>query len=243
MEILRATGLLRLQRTLAIALLATCCLADATVTRGQAEGPLDPIQRAVIDSLDASLALPGRSRPGTLLDAALKAAEVGAPVAAERYLAELAALADKAEDKKLDLLADLGDASDEGALTRLERLMQQRQPAAARLVAGIREAGRLRRRDPGRLAAAVDALGSPVTATRQAAAEQLLRAGTDALPPLAAALAEGPAAEPLRQRLAAGLVARLGESARQPLLDWLGSGDPATWAAAIEALAASKEHA
>jgi hypothetical protein len=229
----------RLRKTLAIALLAACCLADATVIRGQAEGPLDPIQRAVIDSLDASLAVPGQRSPQSLLAAALKAAKVEAPAAAERYLAELAALADKDPAKRLDLLADLGDASDDGALIRLERLMQRRQPAAAELVAKIREAGRLRRRDPGRLAAAVEALGSPVAATRMTAAEQVLRAGTDALPLLAAALAAGPADEPLRHRLAAGLVARLGESARQPLLDWLGSGDPATWADAIEALAAS----
>ena len=219
--------------------LATVWLGPALCARGQTEPPLDPIQRSLIDSLDASLGLPSGRTPAALLDAAIKAADVGVPAAAEGYLEQLAQLADAAKEAGPDLLADLADATDEAALLRLKRAMLPRQPAAARLASGILEAGRLRRRDPGRLAAAAAALASPARAAREVAAEQLLRAGVDALPPLVATLGQGPGEDPRAWQLARGIVARLGDSARQPLLDWLATGDPADWAGVIEALGAS----
>ena len=204
----------------------------------QAEPPLDPIQRAVVDSLDASLGLPGAATPAALLDAAIKAADVEALAAAERYLARVASLADEAGAAGPDMLADLADATDEAALLRLERSIRPRQRAAGRLVRRIVEAGRTRRRDSGVLARAADALASPDPAARRAASERLARAGLDALPVLVPLLDPAGAPGPARD-LARGLVARLGPEARQPLLDWLGTGDPAQWAAVIEALRAA----
>jgi hypothetical protein len=202
--------------------------------------PLDPIQRAVVDSLDASLALPGGETPGALLEAALKASGVDAAAAAERYLAKLASLADKAGAAAPDMLADLADAAGDTQLARLGHAIGARQPAAGRLVRAIRDAGRLRRRDPGLLAKAAAELASPAAAARQAAADSLARAGVDGLPVLAPLLDPTATVEPRQRDLARGLVKRLGPEARQPLLDWLGTGEPGDWAGVIEALAASE---
>lgn len=230
----RAAGLPR-----AWLVLAAACCAPAVLAQ-DAAAPLDPIQRAVVDSLDASLALPRGESPETLLDAALKASSVDAAAAAEKYLAKLATLADKAGAAAPDMLADLADATDEAALVRLDRAVRGRQPAAAKLVRAILEAGRIRRRDPGLMAKAAADLTSPTAATRQAAADSLARAGIDALPALVPLLDPGAAVEPRQRDLARGLVARLGPEARQPLLDWLGTGDPKDWAGVIGALAASE---
>ena len=221
-----------------LVLVAACCAAP--VLAQDAALPLDPIQRAVVDSLDASLALPGGETPETLLDAALKAGSVDAAAAAEKYLAKLATLADKAGAAAPDMLADLADATDEAALVRLDRVVRERQPAAGKLVRAILEAGRIRRRDPGLMAKAAADLGSPAAAARQAAADSLARAGIDALPALVPLLDPGAVVEPRQRDLARGLVARLGPEARQPLLDWLGTGDPKDWAGVIGALAASE---
>jgi len=211
----------------------------ATVARGQDSTPsLDPIQQAVVDSLDASLALPGGETPAALLDAAIRAADAEAVAAAEGYLVRLATLADKAGAAGPDLLADLADGSDEAALARLDRAVRLRQPAGSRLVRGILEAGRLRRRDPGMLARMVAGLDDPDLRARREAVAGLARAGIDALPAVVPLL--DPAAPGgRRQDLARGLVARLGQDARQPLLDWLGNAEPAEWAAVIEALRAA----
>ncbi|MBM4021084.1 MAG: hypothetical protein FJ284_02370, partial [Planctomycetes bacterium] len=61
-----------------------------------AEDFLDPIQQAVVDSLETSLALPGGGTPAGLLEAAIKAADVDAVDASARYLARLAAVIDAA---------------------------------------------------------------------------------------------------------------------------------------------------
>lgn len=210
------------------------CLAAAV----RAEPPLDPIQRAVVDSLEASLGLPDAATPAALLEAAIKAADVEALAAAERYLARIASLADAAGAAGPDLLADLADSTDEAALLRLDRAVRTRQGAAGRLVRMILDAGRARRRDPEILGRAAAELASPDPAARQAARERLAGAGIDALPALVPLL--DPAGDPGPAReLARGLVARLGPEARQPLLDWLGIGDPTQWAAVIEALRAA----
>lgn len=217
-----------------VALLAACGLAQEPAE------PLDPIQRAIVDSLDTSLGLPGGQTPPALLAAAIKAADVEALAAAERYLARLAALADKAEADRPDMLADLADGSDEADLRRLGRLIRPRQPAASQFVQAILEAGRMRRRDPGLLAKAVADLASPQAAVRRGAIDQLRRVGVDALPVLVPLLDPEANVEKNQRALARGLVARLGADARQPLLDWLGAGQPAGWAGVIEALAASE---
>jgi hypothetical protein len=229
------TDLVALLRLAAVALLATV----TAHAQPPVDPPLDPIQRAVIDSLDASLRLPDGRTPSNLLDAAIKASDVGVPAAAERYLAMLANVVDAAKEAGPDILADLADATDEAAIRRLERAVLVRQPGAAQLARGILEAGRMRRRDAGTLADDVAALGNPVTTTRLAAAERLLRTGIDALPALVAVLGRGPGDDPRQFQLARGIVARLGDSARQPLLDWLGTGDTADWAGVIEALDAT----
>ncbi len=213
----------------------------ATAVHGQApvDPPLDSIQRAVVESMDASLAIPDGRTPAALLDAAIKASDVGVPAAAERYLAMLATAVDAAQEKGPDILADLADARDGVAIIRLERAMLTRQPGAAMLARRIREAGRIRRRDPGIMNEDVKALASPVSTTRLAAAERLVRAGVDAIPAIVGVLGRGPGDEPRQFQLARGIVARIGEPARQPLLDWLATGDPADWAGVIEALDAS----
>jgi hypothetical protein len=111
-----------------LVLVAASCISAAL---GQdSAAPLDPIQRAVVDSLDASLTLPGGTTPESLLDAALKASGVDAAEAAENYLAMLATLVDKAGAAAPDMLANLADATDEAALMRLDRAVRARQPAA-----------------------------------------------------------------------------------------------------------------
>jgi hypothetical protein len=222
----------------ALLVVAVVWTAGPACGQGTAEPPPDPIQRAVIDSLDASLKMPGGETPRALLDAAIKAADVEALAAAERYLAKLATLADKAGADGPEMLADLADATDEASLRRLDRAIRPRQAAAGRLARSILQAGQLRRRDPRRLAGAANDLGNPDPKVRRTAAEQLARAGVDALPVLVPLLDPTAAAGP-RQDLARGLVARLGPAARQPLLDQLGTGNPATWGGVIEALRAA----
>ncbi len=203
------------------------------------EPPLDSLQRAVVESLDSSLGLPGGETPAAILEAAIRAADVEAWGAAQRYLNRFAQLADQAGDQGPDLFANLADAIDNSALVRLAATMDKHEPAAGRLVRAILESGRLRRRDPTRLAATAAELASDDRAVRQRAAEQLLAAGVDALPVLVPLLPEqeGQPQPAARQRwLARELVARLGNDARQPLLDWLTFGDPGDWASVIEAL-------
>jgi len=201
---------------------------------------LDPIQRAVVESIDSSLALPGGTTPAALLEAAIRSADVEALVAAEGYLGRLAMLADKAGDEGPALFADLADRVDNVALARLAATMERREPAAGRLVRAILDIGGRRRRDPAWLATSAAALASDDRTVRQEAAERLSMAGVDALPvlvPLVAGQSDRPSGR-VRQ-VARELVARLGDDARQPLIDWLATGEPADQAAVIEALDAS----
>lgn len=229
-EAARTAGVSRAWLVLTVAICAGVAINASAAEAQEAPTPLDPIQRAVVDSLDASLALPGGETPASLLDAALKASGVDAVEAAETYLAKLATLADKAGAAAPDMLADLADATEEAALVRLDRAVRTQQPAAGKLVRAILDAGRMRRRDPGLLATAATDLASPSAATRQAAADRLARAGVDALPALVPLLDPAATVEPRQRNLARGLVARLGTEARQPLLDWLGTGEPTDWA-------------
>ena len=194
---------------------------------------LDPLQQAVVDSLD----IPRRTTPADLLEAAIRAADVEASAAADEAVKRLGATLAGAGDRLPDLLADLGDEFDTAALARLERAVSGREPKAREILAAIRDAAALRRRDPTRLAAATTALASGSARERSAAAEALARAGVDALPALLDVIGRPP--HPRARDLALGLVRDLGAAARQPLVAWLGSNDVDRWPAVIDALAAT----
>jgi hypothetical protein len=211
------------------------CGTPAAWSQAVDEPPLDPLQQAVVESL----ATAARETPAELLDAAIRAADVEAAGAAQEWFGRLMAALEQAGEGRLDLLADLGDTTDAAALSRLEHLLRAREPAVTKAVAAIREAARLRRRDPQRLSTAAEALASPSAPTRLAAADELARARIDALPALVPILQSHDPRDSLRIRQARELVALLGDEAREPLLDWLASDDVASWPGVIEALDAS----
>lgn len=211
------------------------CGTPAAWSQAVDEPPLDPLQQAVVESLAAA----ARETPAELLDAAIRAADVEAAGAAQEWFGRLLAALEQAGEGRLDLLADLGDTTDAAALSRLEHLLSAREPAVTKAVAAIREAARLRRRDPQRLSAAAEALASPSAPTRLAAADELARARIDALPALVPILQSHDPSDSLRIQQARELVALLGDEAREPLLDWLASDDVASWPGVIEALDAS----
>ena len=195
----------------------------------------DPLARAVLESL----AFPPRTTPPALLDAAIRAADVEAYDVAARYFSRLADALEKAGDKRLDLLADLGDTADPASLRRLERLLGDQDEDVRPIVQAMREAARDRRRDPARLSRDADALSSDKTAVRSAAFARLARTGVDALPVLVELLQSEGAGQERGRELARELIRQLGPEARQPLLTWLGSDDVQHWPGVIEALAAS----
>ena len=217
--------------------LATVCVAPASAADGVRPMP-DPLAQAVIESL----AFPPRTTPPALLDAAIRAADVEAYDVAARYFSKFADALEKSGDKRLDLLADLGDTADPASLRRLERVLGDRDEDVRPVVQAMREASRERRRDPGRLKRAADELASDKPATRATAFDQLARAGVDALPVLVDLLQSEDAAQERSHKLAQELIRTLGTDARQPLLAWLGSDDVQHWPGVIEALAASVTH-
>jgi hypothetical protein len=216
-------------------MLVVAVLGCATAARA-ADPPrrLDPLQQAVVDSL----ASPPRTTPRQFFEAAVRCIEIDAPDVAHDYFKKFIAAVGAEEKGRLDLFADLGDAFDAARLGRLERELAPRDPAAGKIVAAIREAAALRRRDPAQLAAAAAALASPSAATRLAAADRLAGAQEDALPALVDLL-QSETAEARQRAAAREIIAGLGPAARQPLLAWLGSDDVAHWPAVIEAIAAS----
>jgi len=222
------------------AALAWCLVVLTTIggtvaTAADEPGPLpDPMAQAVLDSL----AFPPRTTPSALLDAAIRASDVDAYDAASRYFSRLADLLEKAGDDRLDLLADLGDTTDPASLRRLDRMLGDRDEDVRPIVQAIREAARLRRRDPARLGRDAEDLASDSAATRNAAADRLAGAGVDALPVLVDLLQSDDAGHERARRLARELVRGMGTEARQPLLAWLGSDDVQHWPGIIEGLAA-----
>ena len=217
--------------------LATVGVAPASAADGVRPMP-DPLAQAVIESL----AFPPRTTPPALLDAAIRAADVEAYDVAARYFSKFADALEKSGDKRLDLLADLGDTADPASLRRLERVLGDRDEDVRPVVQAMREASRERRRDPARLKRAADELASDKPATRATAFDQLARAGVDALPVLVDLLQSEDAAQERSHELARELIRTLGTDARQPLLAWLGSDDVQHWPGVIEALAASVTH-
>ena len=228
-----ATGVSSKASAWCVIALATACVASATAADGVRPMP-DPLAQSVLDSL----AFPPRTTPPSLLDAAIRAADVEAYDVAARYFSTLADLLEKAGDKRLDLLADLGDTADPASLRRLERVLGDSDEDVRPIVQAIREAARERRRDPARLTQAGDDLSSDKTATRTAAFDQLARAGVDALPVLVNLLQSEDAEHERARQLARELIRTLGADARQPLVAWLGSDDVQHWPGIIEALAA-----
>jgi len=215
-----------------IAALLFLVVSGRAVFGNEADPPLDPLQQAVVESLAAA----PRTTPAELLDAAIRAADVEATAAADDWFGRMITAVEAAGDDRLDVLADLGDTAEAAALGRLERILEARTPAVRKVVAAIREASRLRRRDPQRLAEALEGLRSDVSVTRLAAADELARAREDALPLLVPLLASTAPDDARPRQLARELIAMLGDDARQPLLEWLASDDMASWPAVIEAL-------
>jgi hypothetical protein len=228
-----ATGVSSKASAWCVIALATVCVAPASADDGVRPMP-DPLAQSVLDSL----AFPPRTTPASLLDAAIRAADVEAYDVAARYFSTLADLLEKAGDKRLDLLADLGDTADPASLRRLERVLGDSDEDVRPIVQAIRNAARERRRDPARLTQAGDDLSSDKTATRAAAFDQLARAGVDALPVLVNLLQSEDAEHERARQLARELIRTLGADARQPLVAWLGSDDVQHWPGIIEALAA-----
>ncbi len=207
-------------------------IATAAFAAGGDEPPsLDPLQQAVVDSLE----IHRRTAPADLLEAAIRAADVEAFGAARAAFARLGRGLAEAGDRLPDLLADLGDEFDAASLARLERTLAPREPKVKDVVGAIRDAAALRRRDPRRLAAAAAGLASDSARDRRVAAEHLAAAGVDALPVLVDVI--GNAADPRAREIARSLVRGLGPEARQPLVAWLGSDDIDRWPAVIDALA------
>jgi len=200
--------------------------------RPPASPPLDSLQQAVVDSLEQ----PARTTAPDLLDAAIRAFEVDAQDAALSFLGRAGTAIDRAGNAGPDLLADLGDSFDNGILRRMERTLSPREPLAGKLLNGILDAARLRRRDPARLAKAAADLRSDDEATRLAAAGELARVGTEALPSLVETLQSRQPGADRAGPLARRLLRDLGAAARQPLLAWLGTEDIDHWPGVIMAL-------
>jgi hypothetical protein len=158
-------------RVLAVAV-AVAITAGVRGAETATDPPLDSLQQAVVESLAAT----PRTTPAQLLDAAVRAADVEAVAAAHEWFGRLVAAISDTGDERLEVLANLGDTADSGGLGRLEKILTTREPAVGKVVAAIREASRLRRRDPRRLAAAVEELRSDSSDNRLAAAEELARA-------------------------------------------------------------------
>ena len=219
--------------------LAVVCICAAIIFTAQpacaepfADQPLDSLSQAVVDSL----AEPQRTTAPQLLDAVIRATEVDALATAIDYFKLLFNLLDKAGDDRLRLLADLGDTTNSATLYQLNRELGALDPRVSPLLDAMREAAQVRRRDPKRLAQAGAALGGGDRSLRLNAANQLSRAGVDAIPVLVDLLQTDDGVKEPARSIAVGLLQNLGNSARQPLLAWLGSDDLAHWSGVIAAL-------
>lgn len=197
----------------------------------------DPLTQAVVDAV----AVPPPKTPRQLLDAAIKTNDVEAFDASLGYWKQLVqSIADAGEGRN-ELLADLGDRSDPGALKRLERTLGPRDPDVLPVVQALFEAAALRRRDPKELARKIEDLRSDSPQTRLAATDRLGRTGLDALPALVDLLQSTDPEGARARNIARGLVRSLGVDARRVLVAWLGSNDIDHWPGVITALDALED--
>jgi hypothetical protein len=196
------------------------------------DAALDPLAQSIVDSLG----YPPPSTPRKLLDAVIAAADVEAFGTSLDYLKQLVQQIEQAGEGRLDLLADLGDGVDPGALRRLERTLGAWEPSVLPVLQAMREASSLRLRDPRQLARAIADLRDGSHATRTAATDRLGRAGIDALPALVELLQTTDAEGGRARTIARGLVRELGSDGREALLAWLASGDLPHWPGVIAAL-------
>jgi len=218
------------------ALLSAGLLAWARVVGGaETEPPLDPLAEAVVQSLRQ----PPRTEPGPLLDAAIRAAMVEADADATAFFRQLLAKLDEAGADRNELLADLGDAANPGGMLRLESVLATRDPDAVGGLRAIQGAAMARRRDPKRLAAAIEGLRSGSHATRVESTDRLGRAGADALPALVDLLQTAGPDDTIARRIGEGLVRETGPEGRRRLVAWLGSNDVANWPGVIAGLDAA----
>jgi CheY-like chemotaxis protein len=197
----------------------------------------DPLTQAVVDAV----AVPPPQTPRQLLDAAIKTNDVDAFDASLGYWKQLVqSIADAGEGRN-ELLADLGDRADPGALKRLERTLGPRDPDVLPVVQALFEAAALRRRDPKELARAIEDLRSESPQTRLAATDRLGRTGLEALPALVDLLQSTDPEGARARNIARGLVRSLGVDARRVLVAWLGSNDIDHWPGVITALDALED--
>jgi len=197
----------------------------------------DPLAQAIVDAV----AVPPPKTPRQLLDAAIKTNDVEAFDASIGYWKQLVQSLADAGDGRNELLADLGDRVDPGALKRLERTLGPRDPDVLPAVQAILEAAALRRRDPKELARAIEDLRSDSSQTRLAATDRLGRTGLDALPALVDLLQSTDPEGARARNIARGLVRNLGVDARRVLVAWLGSNDIDHWPGVITALDALED--
>ena len=206
----------------------------AAVAQSPAEKRLDPLAQSVVDSL----AQPPRTTPLEFFDACVRSAEVEAYSISLQYFARLKDLFDKAGDARLEMLADVGDATDAGTLARLDRVLGDLQANVRPLLNEIQQAASLRQRDPVKLAKAIADLRSESVATRVIAADRLARVGVDAIPVLVNLLETTDAPGKQARSIGRGLFKEMGDNARQPLLAWLGSDADSHWNGVIAGLCA-----
>ena len=220
--------------SLAIVVVLTAPALTETTEDTKHSDPLDPFQRAVVDSLK----FPERTTPQELLDAAIRAASVEALDPTSEFLEKFDEALDREPDKE-ETLAHLGESFQTAELSRLERFLKKTaQPEQAQAVAflidGMQNAAQRKRTDPSRLKQAAVDLGSENVFVRQQAATTLMEGGTYALPMLVEilmetvpALNETPLSEAdFRTRaLAETIIEESGERGVRALTAWLGSDD------------------
>ncbi len=220
-----------------------CCVAAAVLMSTVcwpaslwADEPRDPLAQAVIDSLQSE----PRTTPEALLEAVILASDVDAYELASSFLAEfvevMAAMGDEREAK----LAELADLDPVG-LARTKRRLGARDAEAVSVINAIHQASLQRYQDPAWLAEVAKGLSKPSSVERGRAFDLLSRAGVFALPAAVEILNRPePDDEPGRreQALAWRLIHELGKSAREPLVNWLGSDDISRWPGVLRGLAA-----
>lgn len=235
---LHVTGVDRRGRRPRACRLLLTALACGVISAGSlhAQEPRDPLAQAVIDSLQST----PRNTPEELLDAVILASDVDAYELASEFMAQFVEVVAALGDERDATLADLADRDPIGLL-RTQRRLGARDAEAVQVIDAIQQASLRRYQDPAWLATTAALLSSPSSAERGRGYDLLSRAGIYAIPAAVDLLNQPePTDEPSRlgRALAWRLIHELGESAREPLLNWLGSSDVARWPGVLRGLAA-----